>query len=55
MEYIPVYQPALSGKEKEYVNDCIDSTWISSKGGYIQRFEKEFAEQNNIQYATTVS
>lgn len=33
MEYIPVYQPALSGKEKEYVNDCIDSTWISSKGG----------------------
>ncbi|EBW3224724.1 DegT/DnrJ/EryC1/StrS aminotransferase family protein, partial [Salmonella enterica subsp. enterica serovar Ago] len=55
MEYIPVYQPALSGKEKEYVNDCIDSTWISSKGSYIQRFEKKFAEQNNIQYATTVS
>lgn len=55
MDYIPVYQPSLTGKEKEYVNDCIDSTWISSKGSYIQRFENEFARINEVQYATSVS
>ncbi|EJN8531439.1 perosamine synthetase, partial [Escherichia coli] len=43
MKYIPVYQPSLTGKEKEYVNECLDSTWISSKGNYIQKFENKFA------------
>ena len=36
---IPVYQPHLGGREKEYVNQCLDSTWISSKGEFISRFE----------------
>lgn len=52
---IPVYQPSLSGKEKEYVNDCLDSTWISSKGGYIQRFEQAFADKIDTLHASTVS
>lgn len=52
---IPVYQPSLSGKEKEYVIDCLDSTWISSKGGYIQRFEQAFADKIDTRHATTVS
>ncbi|POT31283.1 DegT/DnrJ/EryC1/StrS family aminotransferase [Citrobacter braakii] len=55
MKYIPVYEPSLTGKEKEYVNDCLDSTWISSKGSYIQRFETEFSKHISAQYATTVS
>jgi perosamine synthetase len=36
---IPVYQPSLCGNEKKYVNDCLDSSWISSKGKYICDFE----------------
>jgi perosamine synthetase len=36
---IPVYRPDLSGNEKRYVLDCLDTTWISSLGGYIERFE----------------
>ena len=32
---IPVYRPSFTGKEKEYVNQCLDSTWISSKGEFI--------------------
>ncbi len=52
---IPVYQPCFSGKEKEYVNDCLDSTWISSKGSYIGKFEEEFAKYIGGKYATTVS
>jgi perosamine synthetase len=51
----PVYQPSLSGNEKKYVNDCLDSTWISSKGKYVQLFEEEFAKYINVKHATTVS
>lgn len=52
---IPVYQPTLSGNEKKYVNECLDSTWISSKGKFIPQFEKEFSKYINIKHATTVS
>lgn len=55
MKKIPVYQPSLSGKEKEYVLDCLDSTWISSKGSYINRFEEGFAKKIDVRHATTVS
>ncbi|WP_010462221.1 DegT/DnrJ/EryC1/StrS family aminotransferase [Acidovorax radicis] len=41
---IPVYQPYFNGREKEYVNQCLDSTWISSKGEFIGRFESAFAK-----------
>jgi perosamine synthetase len=52
---IPVYQPLLNGKEKEYVNECLDSTWISSKGKFINLFEEKFAEFIDIKHAITVS
>lgn len=37
---IPIYQPELTGNEKEYVIYCINSTWKSSKGKYVYQFEK---------------
>lgn len=43
MPRIPIYQPDLTGKEREYVLECLDSTWISSKGRFIQEFESAFA------------
>ncbi len=52
---IPVYQPALSGNEKKYVLDCLDSTWISSKGVYLKRFEDGFSEKIGVKHATAVS
>lgn len=51
---IPIYQPSLSGNEKKYVNECLDSTWISSKGRFIAEFEQKFAAYTNIRHATTV-
>jgi perosamine synthetase len=36
---IPVYRPDLSGNERRYVLECLDTTWISSLGGFIERFE----------------
>ena len=50
----PVYRPLLNGNEKRYVNKCLDSTWISSKGEFISRFEKEFASFTNSKYAIAV-
>lgn len=50
----PVYKPSLSGNEKIYVNECLDSTWISSKGHFIGDFEKAFANYINIAYAAGV-
>jgi perosamine synthetase len=41
---IPVSQPSLTGNEMRYVEDCLRSTWISSKGAYLQRFEEAFAD-----------
>jgi perosamine synthetase len=54
-DFIPVYKPTLGGREKEYVNDCLDTTWISSKGIYVDKFEKDFSSFLGINYATSVS
>jgi len=51
----PVYQPFLSGNEKKYVNECLDSTWISSKGKFITEFEDNFSQFLGIEYSTAVS
>src|SRR2546430_8143596 len=47
----PIYRPSLNGKEKEYVNDCLESTWISSKGKYIEKFESSFGRYVDVKYA----
>jgi len=52
---IPIYKPDLSGNERKYVLDCLDSTWISSKGSYIKKFEDTFSEKVNVKYSTAVS
>lgn len=55
MKRIPVYEPYFNGKEKEYVNDCLDSTWISSKGKYINMFEQAFSQYIGVQYSVAVT
>ncbi len=51
---IPVYQPYFSGREKAYVNECLDTTWISSKGEFIGRFEKGFGDYIGSPHVTSV-
>lgn len=52
---IPIYQPSLLGNEKSYVMDCLESSWISSKGEYVQKFENMFSDFVGVKHATTVS
>lgn len=48
---IPVYQPNLKGNEKKYVTECLNSSWISSKGKFIDKFENSFAKFVGSKYA----
>lgn len=48
---IHIASPVFNGNEKKYVDDCIDTTWISSIGKYIKEFEKKFAEFIGVKYA----
>ena len=43
MEYIPVNTPLLDGNERKYLNECIDTGWISSEGPFVKKFEESFA------------
>lgn len=52
---IPVANVDLSGNEEKYVLDAVRSTWISSTGQYLQRFEGEFAEACGTAHALSVS
>jgi len=51
---IPIYQPDLSGNEKKYVNECIDTSWISSRGRFVNEFEARFAQRIGVQHAASV-
>lgn len=41
---IPVYKPLIGAEEKANVADAVESTWISSIGEYLRKFETGFAE-----------
>lgn len=49
-----VYQPSLTGNEKKYVNECLDSTWISSKGKFVNEFESAFSDYIGVKHGTGV-
>jgi len=55
MKFIPVGEPSLTGNELKYVTDCIQTGWISSIGGYVKKFESEFASFCDCKHAVAVT
>ena len=53
-ERIPVYRPDLSGNERRYVLECVDSSWISSLGTFIERFEGAVSKESGAPHAIAV-
>ena len=53
-EFIPLHAPVFQGKEKEYVNQAIDSTFVSSVGAFVDQAEKLAAEAADARYAVAV-
>ena len=51
VNFIPLHEPNFSGNEKEYVLDCIESTFVSSVGKYVDRFEELVANFTGSKYA----
>ena len=52
---IPVYRPDLSGNEMAYVQKCLLSSWISSRGEYIDLFQSEFARFIDSKHVVAVT
>ena len=48
-----MYEPFLGNLEKKYVNNCLDTNWISSKGKYVL-FENEFKNFIKTKYAISI-
>lgn len=44
-------EPSFSGNEKKYLNDCIDSGWVSSAGNYVSKFEESIASYTGAKHA----
>lgn len=53
MKKIAVALPVFNGNEKKYINECIDTGWISSVGKFVTMFEEKFAEYCGVKYALT--
>ena len=53
-EFIPLHEPRFVGNEKKYVMDTIDSTFVSSVGKYVDRFEEMMREYTGAKYAIAV-
>ena len=43
-DFVPLHEPYFGGNEKKYLQDCIDSTFVSSVGKYVDRFEEMIRE-----------
>jgi len=49
--FIPLHEPRFWGNEKKYLNECIDSTFVSSVGKYVDEFEQKIADFTGAKYA----
>ena len=55
MERITIEMHVLNGNERKYIDECIDTGWISANGRFISEFEKKFAEFCGVKYALACS
>lgn len=53
--FIAVNEPDLSGREKEYLTQCIETGWISSEGPFVKEFEEKFSQRVGRKYGIAVS
>ena len=50
-EFLPLHEPVFFGNEKKYLDECIDSTFVSSVGKFVDQFEKMIADFTGAKYA----
>ena len=47
-------EPSFQGNEKKYLNDCIDTGWVSSAGSYVNKFEESIARYAGVEHAISM-
>ena len=54
-KFIPVNTPLINGSESDYLQECIETGWVSSEGPFVEEFEQKFAKICSRQHAVAVS
>lgn len=54
LDFVPLHAPTFNGNEKQYLIDTIDTTFVSSVGAYVDRFELMMTQITNTQKAVAV-
>lgn len=54
-DMIPLHEPVFNGNEKKYLENCIDTTFVSSVGQYVTQFEKMIADYAGAKHAVAVA
>ncbi len=52
---IPLHEPKFIGNEKKYLNQCIDTSFVSSVGKFVDKFEKKIAKYTGAKYAVATT
>src|SRR5262245_3445373 len=53
-QMLALHEPEFAGREWQYVKDCLDTGWVSSVGGYVDRFERDLADYTGAPHAVAV-
>lgn len=54
-DFIPLHEPKFCGNENKYVKECIDSSFVSSIGKYVDVFEEKIAKYTGAKFAVATS
>ena len=54
-DIIPLHEPKFIGNEKKYLNQCIDTNFVSSVGKFVDQFEKKIANYVGTKYAVATT
>lgn len=54
-DIVPLHEPCLAGNEQRYARECIASTYVSSVGSYVERFERDIAAYTGARRAVAVA
>lgn len=49
--YIPLHEPKFNGNEIKYLKECIRSSWVSTSGSFIKKFERNIEKFTKSKYA----
>jgi perosamine synthetase len=54
-KHLPLHEPVFIGREKDLVNECLDSTFVSSVGPFVVDFEKMVAAATGMKHAVAIT